>query len=299
MKERIREQGHLQNPQSEGSVSEWDRIWATGSEDMETKACLFWPGRPRTIYEFWQQSYANDLVRFCAQRSYRDFLELGCGRATTSMYLSWKSDREIGLVDLSSEALHRARTNFIRFGLNAPAMYLKDVRNTGLPSASFDCIYNIGLLEHFENPQPVLNEAFRLLKPGGAVFMPIFPERTPVWSYVLRLLFNPVSFLKMIIFGTQQATRKDMIRTSTGANDYMEMAHNSGFSEISCKYYNPFPKIIRDSWYENHVILPVYRILYHLFCKRNQLLSLQTGSFFGIGYVLLAIKPADFKIKEH
>ena len=63
----------------------------------------------------------------------------------------------------------------------------------------FDCIYNIGLLEHFENPAPTMEEAFRLLKPGGLIFMPIVPAMPYRKSIFARLLFNPVSLVKKIV----------------------------------------------------------------------------------------------------
>ncbi len=295
MKEWSYRQNRTESLSNEGSVSAWSRIWSKDSKHMQIYACLFRTGRPRTIYEFWQQIYAHDLAQFARDHSYSHFLELGCGRATTSMYLRSMGYENIALIDLSPEALQRATANFIDCKLTLPEMYAEDVRKTGRPPSSYDCIFNIGLLEHFEDPQPVIKESFRLLKPGGALFMPIFPERTPKWSYLLRLIFNPLSFVKMAVHSFKGKPPDDMIRTSLQPEDYVEMTRNTGFQEVSCRYYNPFPKIIRDSWYENHVILPLYRMIYDIFFKKSVPFSFQTRNFFAIGYLLVAIKPPVFK----
>jgi SAM-dependent methyltransferase len=48
--------------------------------------------------------------------------------------------------------------------------------DTGLPDASFDTLLCTDVLEHLEEPQRAINEAFRLLRPGGyAIYtVPLF-----------------------------------------------------------------------------------------------------------------------------
>jgi SAM-dependent methyltransferase len=46
-----------------------------------------------------------------------------------------------------------------------------DIRETGLPDASFDAYFSWGTFEHFESGlNPCIAEAYRLLKPGGLLF---------------------------------------------------------------------------------------------------------------------------------
>ena len=59
-----------------------------------------------------------------------------------------------------------------------PQFVVADAVQTGLPSGEFDCIYSIGLLEHFDDPRPLLTETSRLLRPGGLAFHVVVP-RTP------------------------------------------------------------------------------------------------------------------------
>ena len=44
--------------------------------------------------------------------------------------------------------------------------------------ASFDCLMSISTFEHFHHPDVVLNEMFRVLRPGGAVLV----TTEPVWT---------------------------------------------------------------------------------------------------------------------
>ena len=101
------------------------------------------------------------------------------------MYIAGRNDN-VTLVDLSATALDLATENFRCAGLRAPATHQADAADTGLPTAAYDCVYNIGLLEHFEDPTPVLAESLRLLAPGGLLFMVIIPEGLPWKSMPIR-----------------------------------------------------------------------------------------------------------------
>jgi len=46
-----------------------------------------------------------------------------------------------------------------------------DLTNTGLPAASFDLAVCLSVIEHGVNIESFLNEASRLLKPGGLLFV--------------------------------------------------------------------------------------------------------------------------------
>lgn len=273
----------------EGSVSTWSALWSIISSNQTSKECLFTRSRTRTIYEFWQRAYAKDLLNLIEKRTYNEFLELGAGRGTTSMYLNEAGYKQITLVDLSEEAKNLAYKNFKKFQLSYKDFVLADVRMTPFPDESFDCIYNIGLLEHFEKPEDVLREAFRLLRKKGLIFMPVFPDIWSLNSFLLRLIFNPLSYIKKLIL-TEDPSNEFMIRTRLTRSTYEEICKKSGFRTVDCLYYNPFPKIVRDGWYENFIVLNFYKLIYQLRNLRSQKLHFQTNSFFGSAYVLIAIK---------
>ena len=174
-----------------GSYEGWNEVWK-GQAAQGNINRNFCPDSPATLGQFWQKGYAIDLLNLIKGKNYSRFCELGSGRGTTSMHLSYHGNTDITLVDLAEDGLEIAKASFAAYKLPIPNIVVANVENTPLPSDSFDCIYNIGLLEHFEDPRPTLMEAFRLLKKDGMIFMPIVPELPAHKSFAHRLFFNPI-----------------------------------------------------------------------------------------------------------
>ena len=58
-------------------------------------------------------------------------------------------------------------------------------------SCFFDVIYSHNVLEHVEEPQKVLNEAFRVLKPGGKMVI-IVPNYFTFWEGHYKIFWSPI-----------------------------------------------------------------------------------------------------------
>ena len=141
----------------QGDPGKWDNIWK--SIDVEKKQ-LYSEGPPRNITQLAHRGYFEDLCYYMGNRAYSArYLEVGAGRGTTAMYLS-KQECDVTMLDLSPEGFRMAEANFKRHGIKLPAMIIADAQNTGLPDCSFDCVYSIGLLEHFIDPLPLLRKHF-------------------------------------------------------------------------------------------------------------------------------------------
>jgi ubiquinone/menaquinone biosynthesis C-methylase UbiE len=198
----------------------------------------------------------------------RHILELGSGRGTTSMYLASRRC-EVTLVDLSSTALELAARNFQSFGLAPPHTHRGDAADSGLPSAAFDCVYNIGLLEHFDDPIPVLKEALRLLKPQGLLFMVVIPQRSPWQQLPLRLALNPgrmalrlAAALRRPMAGRRpppSAAGEHIVRIGHSRAQYVRWMHELGQRDVQCVPYNPYVGIYRSRTLERLVTVPLYR----------------------------------------
>ena len=68
------------------------------------------------------------------------------------------------LLDISESVLNRARDAFLDSGLSSP-LFSKLIVDIPLSSDTYDVIFSIGLLEHFEDCLTVVNEQFRCLAP--------------------------------------------------------------------------------------------------------------------------------------
>lgn len=106
-------------------------------------------------------------------------VDLGCGAGFLTSALALAGHSVTG-VDLSKGSLEIARMG----ARGHSVTYLEaDAAATPLPSHSFDVVCAMDLLEHVTNPKQVIQEAARLLRPGGLFFFHTF-NRT--WmSYLL------------------------------------------------------------------------------------------------------------------
>lgn len=93
-------------------------------------------------------------------------LEAGCGLGYFTVALNARGYDAVG-VDWGRRTIDRVARRFPHIEFTHG-----DVRLLPYPDGSFDAVYSPGVCEHFEEgPEPVLREAFRLLKPGGVAFV--------------------------------------------------------------------------------------------------------------------------------
>lgn len=274
-----------------GSFEGWNEVWKSENDKAQINP-YFDRGEPKTINSFWQQGYARDLLNLIKDKGYTKFCELGSGRGTTSMYLSDAGYEDITMVDLADQGFEVAKISFPHYNLKAPKMVLANVENTGLDSESFDCIYNIGLLEHFEDPSLTLKEAYRLLKPGGMIFMPIVPTMPLRKTYLLRLFFNPISLVKIMLkplFKGKTQESSNILRTNYNEIFYKDICIKLGFSGIRCIPYNPYFLVNSNFAFSNNVVLPLYKSYYKLFKYKGEI-AFETPKPFCSCYLLIAYK---------
>jgi SAM-dependent methyltransferase len=226
---------------------------------------LYTPGTPRTLLQLWQRCYFEDLweaMGDCASAA--RYLELGCGRATTSMYLASR-ECDVTLVDLAPEALELARNNFRASGLPLPNTVLADAQDTRLDTGAFNCVYNIGLLEHFDDPLPVIKESARLLRSGGVLFSVIVPPPPPWLEWIGDVALRPwriatrsMRRLRALATARSQVARRGMIRTDYPSERYEQWGRAAGLRDVRCIPYNPYLGL-GARWLDDHVLLPAYQ----------------------------------------
>lgn len=93
-------------------------------------------------------------------------LDGGCGMGAWTVHFTRRGYPTVGL-DISKPTVAALRGLFpdIRFDIC-------DIRKTGEPDNSFDLYFSWGTFEHFEEGfGPVVDEAFRILKPGGRLLI--------------------------------------------------------------------------------------------------------------------------------
>ena len=275
---------------TEGSYEGWDEVWTQQSKD-DLLNPMYTEKSTENIFQFWQKCYALDLIHLIKTKSFTSFCELGSGRGTTTMYLAKEGYKDLTMIDLAKQGFRVAKHSFKHYDLVEPKMVLDNVEKTTLPADQFDCIYNIGLLEHFDDPAPTLQESYRLLKVGGMIFMPIVPTQPLYKSFFQRLLFNPISLAKMFVKKLigREVRSKSINRTDYGIDVYTNICKRIGFDNIECIPYNPYSKVNDDGWFLDNVTFPVYKWHYKTF-KKGKPNSLKTCRMFDVCLLLTARK---------
>jgi ubiquinone/menaquinone biosynthesis C-methylase UbiE len=103
-------------------------------------------------------------------RSYPEnsrLIELGCGTGTASRTLLEKRDYSIVLLDISEVALKRLSVHLTAERKEDRCVLVKDdfyQKDLHFPDQYFDVSYNVGVLEHFDDPVKALNGMMRISK---------------------------------------------------------------------------------------------------------------------------------------
>lgn len=159
----------------------------------------------------WEETFANrewgryppeELIRFVARHFYATpdrpsvrILEIGCGPGANIWYLAREGFTAYG-IDGSSTAIGQAEAYLASEGLEAQ-LSVGDVTDLArvYSSACFDAVVDVGCLVC--NPMPeiaaILDQASRLLKPGGRIFSMVLAAGS--WGDGLGRQLEPGTFV--------------------------------------------------------------------------------------------------------
>ena len=119
-------------------------------------------------YHFEKLHHLPRLVHFDGYGG-RSVLEIGCGAGVDLVRFARGGALVTG-VDLASSAIDLAKANFEQQGLTAD-LRVADGEHLPLGDASFDFVFAHGVVQYTADPQRLVDEVRRVLKPGGeAVF---------------------------------------------------------------------------------------------------------------------------------
>jgi ubiquinone/menaquinone biosynthesis C-methylase UbiE len=258
----------------EGDPEVWNNVWRSSDS---SKSELYTEGTPEHLGHLVHQGYFNDLWYFMGEsaRSAR-YLEVGAGRGTLAMYLS-KRKCDVTMLDMSAEGFRIAEINFKRRGIPSPRMIIADAQSTGLRDSSYDCVYSIGLVEHFIDPLPLLRESLRLLKPGGLMFKVIVPKQSLTRAWLLWLLLNPMDYSvvavkhvvkRMIGYPNPADKSRRTTRTDYSRSQYVKWMIELGAVDVLCIPYLPYRRVYRSNALEKNITFPLCRR--HYFRKKHR-----------------------------
>lgn len=159
--------------------------------------------------EFWDEQWSkNDLLKRITSGNTYHFLkkvtqqyvphggrilEGGCGTGQV-VYALGTWGYEAHGVDFATATVENVKSLVPELRVN-----VGDVRNLNFPDGSFDGYWSLGVIEHFwEGFSPITQEAYRVLKPGGTLFL-TFPWMSPLRRFKAQFgLYQDVESIQEI-----------------------------------------------------------------------------------------------------
>jgi ubiquinone/menaquinone biosynthesis C-methylase UbiE len=148
-------------------------------------------------------------------------LDLGCGWGTFCWVLGPRVAEMVG-VDFSRKSIDLCERKLAGSALEGVSFLCADARDTGLEDGSFDLVIAADLVEHLypEDSQAVVDEAFRVLKPGGRLSL-----WTPHRGHFLEMLKARNILLRRDVSHVDYKSLERLERLVGGAGFEVERAY--------------------------------------------------------------------------
>ncbi len=141
----------------------WDKYWESYSTSKAEKWLIF--ERNKIINKYLDKIESRK----------KNIIEIGCGFGSNISLLQEKrKDCDCYALDNSKEAITRIKQRI-------PNATLADCQDTKYENDYFDVIFSAGLMEHFKDEKPLLDEWKRILKASGYMIT-FIPARISLWQ---------------------------------------------------------------------------------------------------------------------
>lgn len=272
--------------------------------DFRTRACfalsrrLMSPPAERTVdysaYEEWRHaSLSRSWAAFSdSSVTGKDVLDFGCGDGQLSFFLAReKHPRRVTGVDINEAAIERARASLANASLSDGVeveFALGSTEMLPVPDQSVDTLLAFDCLEHIMSLGPILNDWYRVLRPGGRCLIEWFPYKGPWGPHMEALIPIPWAH---VVFG-----ERAMFRTAEAVYDMPEFVpRHWDLDENGSKKPNKWRawSSFREQGYINQLDIPELRWLAHN--ANLEIPRLETHSFSGsalrrfVGQSLMAL----------
>lgn len=123
------------------------------------------------------------LVPFAESKG-KQVLEIGTGNGAEGVMFALNGAHYTG-VDLTEAALEATRKHFAVMGLTGK-FQRENAEHLGFPDEAFDWVFSHGVLHHTPDTQAAINEAHRVLKPGGRAIIMLYHKHS--FNYYVRIM---------------------------------------------------------------------------------------------------------------
>jgi len=119
---------------------------------------------------FQQHFEARRLVRMGGPMDGGKALELGCGRGVgVELIFKMFHAESVDAFDLDPRMIEKAKRRLSAYGSRV-RLWVGDASDISAPDATYDAVFDFGIIHHVPEWRSVLTEIMRVLKPGGRFY---------------------------------------------------------------------------------------------------------------------------------
>ena len=240
----------MKNSKDKGS---YESRWLEATKRNDTSILKF--ERPDTFPSFFYLEYNNLTLKILEEKLGKlndctKILEVGCGRATASIFLATKRGCDIKPIDYSENAIKIANENLKKYGL-AEKAEVSDIFDYKTDD-KFDAVISYGVMEHMPDIEGAYRAMLLRLKPGGVMISMNVPEKKlniqTIFAPLNRTLYKCTQLMaicddKPWLDKSNRGQTGNVYRTFTSSEMFAVKCQNSGFSKVEKIEVNPFPTI--------------------------------------------------------
>lgn len=166
-------------------------------------------GGPKTTLEHWEHAWSRpprlrlpsglwvwvrDLQRLLGAhvKPGMSVLEIGCAPGKILAWVAKALDGRVAGLDYSERGLTFAKELFRELGIRGE-LRCEDLGATTFEPGSFDVVFSVGLIEHFDDPREIVRQHVALTKPGGKTLL-VVPNFGGVYGRI-QAHFDPGNLL--------------------------------------------------------------------------------------------------------
>jgi ubiquinone/menaquinone biosynthesis C-methylase UbiE len=225
------------------------------------------------------EPYIPAFAGFASSRGLR-VLEVGVGMGAD--YEQWLKAGAIATgIDLSTASLQQARRRCELSGLK-PDLYEADAEHLPFSDETFDIVYSYGVMHHSPNTNRCLQEAWRVLKPGGKARIMLYHHAsiTGLMLWLRYGVWRGESIRRCVYERLESPGTKTFTATEVRAmmRKFAEVRIEQVFSPGDLLLSKPSPRFQG----------PAYRLIWKLFPRRS---IRKLGKSLGLFMLISARKP--------
>ncbi len=170
-------------------------------------------------FRYETQPFMREVMEFDRHKGER-LLEIGCGLGTDLMQFARGGALVTG-VDLTPASAELVRRRLALYGLSGNAQ-VADAERLPFADNTFDVVYSFGVLHHTPNTAKSVDEAYRVLRPGGRIIIMLYHRRS--WHVQMGIWY---ARLKKKLRPNVDAT-DDWVRLYDGVDNPLGKAYTRG-----------------------------------------------------------------------